>query len=629
MGLLRETRHARELAIVLVLYGLLAAGSSWPLLRDFSTRLVGDVPYDQRHTIWILWHIKEALLGRQPWLTADLLFYPHGVSTLIDGVGPISGLFALPFWPQGPVAAYNGATLVALALSGWCMYVLARYGRGLLSIVAGAPAPPSDPPALRSGRRAGSSRSGLHPTAAFFAGAVFMVWPIHLVALYGHLEKVFVGLLPLNVLAGLLAYDPARSPRWLCAPAVALLLILLHNGNQFTFALLALAALAALGLVLRRGETRRPFLVRVLASGAIALAVTAPLLMKLAHVARDPAMSVTLGDQSSHYAPDLLQFFVPSIHQTTTGRLFYPHYDTVLLDFTRQSVIPVLSPRADWYGSGIETAVTIPITMLVLASLAWFGSRRATVAWLLFGGAFVVLAMGPSLRVAGWDTIPLPYAWLSRVPGFDVMRTPGRFMMMASVGLAIVAALGLARLMDRTPRRAHLVAPLLTVLVLLECWPRPWPQQVLPPVPTFYTRLAQDPGRYAVLDLPSGFGSPNHASAYQYYQLTHRKPIAWGYLSRPFVRYPIDGLRGILDEHAPDAIDTREHLARLGYRFVVWHKRHAELFGSRRPEQVGDGRFREPPAAALSNAFLRQAFKGESPIVDDDLVTVYRIAHGF
>lgn len=602
-----RTRRAGELAIVLVLYIVLAMGASWPLVRDFSTRLIGDVSFDQRHAVWMLWHVKEALFGRQPWFTADLLFHPHGVSTLVDGVGPVSGVLALPFWTMpfssgGPVAAYNGATLLGFSLSGWCMYLLVRYG----------------------GTSGPWGLGGVPRLAAFSAGAVFMMWPIHVAGLYGHLEKAFVGLLPLNVLAGLLAYDPARSRRWLVAPAVALLLVLLHNANQFTFALLALVLLAGLGFVTRAPDTGQAFIARVLASGAIAIVVTAPLLIELAPVVRDQNMAVSLGIHSAYYAPDLLQLVVPSIHQAI-GAVLYPAYDIVTFDFTRESAIAALSPRADWYGSGIETAVSIPVTVVLLAVVAWAGHRRGTRLWLFFSGIFALLALGPVLRIAGMTTIPLPYRVLASVPGFDVMRTPGRLMMIASVGFAIVAAFGLATLMARESRRAHLVAALMTAVVLIECWPRPWPQQVPPPVPVFYTRLAQDGGSYAVLDLPSGRRTPSYASAYQYYQLTHGKPIAWGYLSRDYVQYPVAGLSGILEDDAPDAAGTRERLAGLGYRYLVWHKRAGDLFAGRRPETLAGGPFRSAPVVAQSSAFLQKAFAGERPIVDDDLVTVYRV----
>jgi hypothetical protein len=259
--------------------------------------------------------------------------------------------------------------------------------------------------------------------------------------------------------------------------------------------------------------------------------------------------------------------------------------------------------------------------------------------WLLLGAVFSILALGPVLLVAGMETIPMPYSLLAKLPGFDVMRTPGRFMMIASAGFALAAALGLASLMARAPHRggAAIVAAAATLIVLAECWPRVWLQHVPPPVPTFYTQIARDirgatratgavpvDDHFAVLDLPSGRWSADNGSAYMYYQLTHGRPIAWGYLSRQFVKYPIDGVMGILDEaNAPDAIATRQRLAQLGYRYVVWHKRAKELFGTRRPDT--SGRFQSPPTEAQSYLFLRKAFANEEPLIDDDLVTVYRI----
>jgi hypothetical protein len=621
---MRAARHARDYACTFVLYGLVALAATWPLARDFSTWLLGDVPYDQRHTIWMLWHTKEALLGRQPWFTADLLYYPHGISTLVDGVGPVSGLLALPFWylpssisSNSAVAAYNGATWLGFALSGVCMYALARLG-------------------VKMDR-----------FAAFFAGLLFMMWPSHVVSLYGHLEKAFVGLLPLTVLAAILAYDPARSRVWLIAPGLTLLAVLLHNANQFTFALLAIVLMAAAGFVSRRPW--RPYATRVVIAGIVAIAITGPLVIALARVTRDPNMAVKLGEQTKFYSPDLLHLIVPSIHQAIGGRAIYPEYHVAISDLTRRSTIASLTASKGWYGSGIETAVTIPIAAIVLMFFARRGraagaadardARDANDAgdaggtgrageWLLLGAVFSTLALGPVLRLAGTEMMPMPYSLLAKLPGFDVMRTPGRFMMIASVGFALAAALGLASLMARAPnrRRAALIAAAATLIVLAECWPRVWMQHVPPPVPAFYTQIARDDDTFAVLDLPAGRWSADNGSAYMYYQLTHRRPIAWGYLSRQFVKYPIDGMMGILDqENAPDAVGTRQRLAQLGYRYVVWHKRAKELFGTRRPDT--SDRFELPPAEAQSYLFLRKAFADDRPLIDDDLVTVYLVRH--
>ena len=76
-------------------------------------------------------------------------------------------------------------------------------------------------------------------------------------------------------------------------------------------------------------------------------------------------------------------------------------------------------------------------------------------AWIVFGLAFAVLCLGPRLRVGGVVTgMRLPYVVRQRVPGLDVMRTPGRFMLLGSVGFALAAGVGLDAVLRRRPRHA-------------------------------------------------------------------------------------------------------------------------------------------------------------------------------
>ncbi len=598
-----------EHALVLVSYGVLAVALTWPLVRQFSTRAVGHVFYDMRHAIWILWYVKAALHGRAAWPNTDLLHYPYGMSTLIDGVGPLNGIFALPFWSAGAVAAYNGAALLGVALSGWCLYLLAR-----------------------------SRYVRLDRAAALFAGALFMAWPIHLVGLYGHLEKDFIGLLPLTALAGLAAFDLNR--RWtILAPGPVLLAALFQNGNQFTFGVIALAVLglvqlAQLAMTPHSRAMWLPQAGRIALVAAVSLAICTPALQLITRSASDPLLLVNLGSVSSYYSPDLLQFFLPSINQRVPGPWFFPD-QTYGFDATMASVFSAIkSNTPDWYGNGIETAVTIPLTALALGIAAcWTGQtdqRREARRWLILGIALAVLAMGPALRVAGWAThIPLPQALLLRLPGFNVMRTPGRFMMMGSVGFAIAAGLGFMSLTRGCATRRAWCVPAVAVALLafVECWPAPWPQHTLPPVPAFYQQIAHDREEYGVLDLPSGWPQRNmFSSEYHYYQVIHHKPIAWSYLSRFYTRYPLPGLDAIWDPNVTDYAATRARLAHYGYRYVVWHKHAEELFYSTRQGVPVDARPAGAPVPATSDPFLREAFRGEQPVIDDDLVTVYRLA---
>ena len=575
-------------------YLALAIAASWPLARDFATYTIGDVHYDERHAIWVLWYTARALAGEVTWPETTHLLWPHGISVLVDGVGPLNGVLALPFWPWGPAAAFNGVALLGLALSGWCLYALAR-GIGL----------PRGP--------------------AWVAGALYLLWPIHLIALTGHLEKLFIGMLPLTLLAGLRAFDPARHRAWLAAPGLALLGALLQNGNQFVFAALGVGLLGAQTWWAAPAAERGLRLRRMVAAGALSVAICAPLLWAIVAVMRDPTLAVALGEQTRYYSPDALSLVLPSPFQRAGTWLFPSHMH--LRNYVWASTLPGLNPTPDWYGTGLETSVTIPLTAVVLGAVAW--RDRDARLWLVFGGVFALLCLGPRLRIAGVATIvPLPYDLLQQVPGLDVMRTPGRFMLLGSVGFALAAGIGLSALARRRPGAAPAVVAIAALVAAGECWPKTWAQTALPPVPDFYTRLASDPTPGAVLDLPHGwYNRSDRASAYMFYQLTHGKPIAWSYLSRYHVAFPNPGLDGLWQRGVKAGPDVRRRLAAYGFRYVVFHKYSGMFVGGR----VETGMLAQPwgpPTPREREPLLRDAYAGEPPIYEDALVMVWPLDAG-
>jgi hypothetical protein len=573
-------------------YFALALACSWPLARDFTTYTVGDVPYDERHAIWVAWYTAQVLAGRAPWPYTTDVFFPHGASMLVNGVGPLNGVLALPFWPWGAAAAFNGATVLGLALSGWCLYALAR-------------------------------EIGLPRGPAFVAGALYLLWPIHLIGLTGHLEKAFVGLLPLSLLAGLRAFDPDRARLWLLAPGAVLLAALLQNGNQFMFAALGLALLGVQTLWAAEAGERRARLLRLLGAAAGTAVICGPLLIAIVRVMRSPALQVALGGQAVYYSPDVLSLLVPSPHQWWTRWLFPS--DTHLPDYVWASTLPGLNPTPAWYGTGLETAVAVPITAIVLGAFAWRDRRGR--AWLLFGLAFALLCLGPRLRVNGTVTpMRLPYVVAKRVPGLDVMRTPGRFMLLGAVGFALAAGTGLAALGRRHPARATALVSAAAAAAAVECWPRGWQQTALPQVPPFYQRLAGERPGGAVLDLPHGWVPwNNHATAYMYFQTVHRRPIAWADLGRDYVRYPIAGIDALVEPDRPIGAALRDRLHALGYQYVVVH-RYPKTFDGGWVAHGRDGRPVGPPHVPTEERLIRFAFQGVAPSYEDELVSVWTVA---
>jgi hypothetical protein len=52
----------------------LAVALSWPLVTHFTTHI--HPGNDPRHNLWVIWHVREWLAGRQPLFDLPLLYYP-------------------------------------------------------------------------------------------------------------------------------------------------------------------------------------------------------------------------------------------------------------------------------------------------------------------------------------------------------------------------------------------------------------------------------------------------------------------------------------------------------------------------------------------------------------------------
>lgn len=535
----------------------------------------------------MLWHVKEALLGRQPWFELDLLYYPLGVNLLTRGLGPLVGFLALPFWPLGPEAAYNGAIILTLWLTGYAMYLLAR--------------------ALNLSR-----------PVAFFAGLFLLTAPIQLVGVHGHMTKSFMALLPLVLLAFLRLLDLNRSRWWALAAAVILLLTLLHNGYQFMFAVMALAFFGLVAFLRAAPAERRPLILRGLLLLLAATVLVGPLLFAILRASADPLVPVDANLQSIVFQPDSTEFFLPPSHSLIFGRLVRD----ILYSHNHKPII--------------ETAVSLSWVGLFLAVVAALRVKKESLVWWLFALLTAILAIGPSLKFLGERTfteynfpIIMPYALLTALPGFDFMRAPGRFMMISFVALAIAAAYGLAWLIGRYPRFGRHIILFASLLLLAERWPHPWNQQPLRQVSDFYAELAADPEMYGVFDLPvKATAEDSHiiyAATYQIDQIVHQKGIASGYLARTYRTHPLfPCLIPEIRSPEPDVLVNGRpadctanflyDLAYFDYRYVVLHKPPpGDWYDS--PDSWGQAQ-----AAELIDRF----FGDQTPLVDDHLVTVYQ-----
>ena len=150
---------------------------------------------------------------------------------------------------------------------------------------------------------------------------------------------------------------------------------------------------------------------------------------------------------------------------------------------------------------------------LVLGVIALEGRRRRTGPlvpreWMLTAGFLALLTyllcLAPTLMIRGhpwgWSLFYWVYA---HVPGGSAFRAPGRWSLVFALPLALLAALGAAALAERLRgRRSTVVLGLLFLALAVEYTTEPIPWRTLPPRPAVYDRLRDEPGDFAVLQIP-------------------------------------------------------------------------------------------------------------------------------
>jgi hypothetical protein len=202
------------------------------------------------------------------------------------------------------------------------------------------------------------------------------------------------------------------------------------------------------------------------------------------------------------------------------------------------------------------------------------GRRRA--AGLLAGTTAVVallLSLGPVVRVGGAVLGPGPYALLhSLVPPARGMASPERIGVLVTFGVAVLAGLGLAALLERLTRPLRLGATCALAIALpLEHWAPPGRGAAVPTgsdLPAVYASLRgpADP----LIELPL---YPDKArklwAAHLYFSTLHWRPLPIGRTSfyPPAHDFLAWSLRGFPDDTSLALLD------RLGIRTVVVHPR--------------------------------------------------------
>lgn len=478
-------RRTRSLLLAPLGYLLISLIVTWPML----THLRGWVPGfgDWGQNMWALWWTRHALLtlGQTPFFT-NYLFYPEGVTLLFHPLDVSDGLLSIPLYGLfGGDVAYNLMIWLSFVLGGWGSYLLALYLTG-------------------------------HRGASFVAGLIFILSPYHLLRIdLGHLNLSTIQWIPFYLLFALKFTTGGRKH----SGALAIFFLVLNALNSWYYVIYC--GLISLALIFWPSNQSfkslfLPRLVRIAFILSVSIVILLPLLIPMFSLLNTTTL---IGEHNPlRHSVDLYSFWVPGPPSTWAN-----WFEDVWISYAAHN----REPGASAY---------LGYTVVVLAILGVIDKRRRWQAgwWWVVALGFSLLATGPQLQFDGQIlNIPMPYQLLSQlIPAFSITGIPGRFVVITSLALAMLAALGLANLIDwlSTASGQRLAIKygmnvMVILLIILEFLPIPL-RLTSTNLDDFYTQLGADPEPYAILDIKWDVNFLLHA------QTIHGKPLLGGWLAR-------------------------------------------------------------------------------------------------
>jgi hypothetical protein len=425
---------------------VLAVAMTWPLVLHLGGHVNTDLG-DPLFETWQLGWIGHALVHEPLHLYQSNRFWPEHDSLAFTDV-------MVGFAPAGLIAQTGPhAALVVHGLLFIFSYALAFLGAYLLASELGA------------------GRLG-----AIVAGVAYAYAPWRL-AQSGHLQVLSSGGIPLALFLLVRGYRRGSWRTVLAGWLVAAWQMTLGFtlGLQFAYLLLSVGAVVVV-LWLQRG---RPQVDRAVlgasAAGACVFVVGTAFLAQ-------PYLRVKHAHPEAKRTPAQVAFFSPPAR----AFLVAPSGNLIWGDATAH--------RRNGLAAPVEKTLFPGVTVVVLALLGLLGGTYGAGLriWLAAGTVvFGVLSLG--LPSGGNPQGVTPYRFLyDQAPGWNAIRTPGRLNTLTSLGLALLAAAGVAFVLTQVRRHrlarrygepaCVLVAGAFAALVLLE-GAGSVPHPAVPPVP--------------------------------------------------------------------------------------------------------------------------------------------------
>ena len=527
---MRPWRAFMRDGIIALAYALEAVLLTAPLIFRLADTLPQDLG-DPLLNTWILAWETRALTERPGTFFDAPIFYPHRGTLAYSE--PLLGIlpFAFPFilGTGIPALGYN----VAFLASFWVAAL------GMARLV----------------RAWGGSRR-----AAFLAGWLFAGAPYRFAHLM-HLQLLYMGWIPL-AMAALLRYRRRPTGRRAMDLLLSLLLMTLSTWHLAVFGGIILVLLGFWSL--REKSLSRP------AAGQLGLVLL--------------VWGLVTGGVAIPYlqvAPELARHRDLRLAQAFSA---WP-VDGLAAAPTLRILGPLTAPFRIPGHTTHEVQLYPGLAPLLMAAWAWRGRREKPVravwrtAWMGIGLG-MLMALGPRWDI-GPISVPGLYAGLAALfPAVTLIRAVARWFLLSLVGLHALAGIGLENSLSSTRRRVPLALGILS-LGTLEAWAVPLPLAALPQpsaLPPVYRWLAQQPGEFAIVELPVFLPLDAGETRRMYAALVHRKPLVIAYSG--YIPPDIQDLRERVRAFPrPEAREALATLRVIGVRYVLVDESQPELHG--------------------------------------------------
>lgn len=533
----------RRDGVVVLLFALASVAMTYPLAFQLDDQWLAFRDIDTYVKVWDNWWLRSQAFSETSFYSTRLQFYPNGLDLTFHS---ISWTVAFLSWPLASITdtftAYNLTILFGIFSTAYCAYLLVI-------------------------------RFVHHRAAAWLAGAVYSFAPYHLAHSGGHPDLVYLAPIPIAVL---LLFNAVNQTNILAALGAAIMVGLAAFTSLYimVFALLTIGPILPF-LLLGNGRWKRKDLWPVISIFIIASALF--LTVRLAPIFRDTGElrgAIELKYTADSNQTDLLSYVLPS----RLNPLYAPHTEEIA------SQLAYMSSKWPAY-LGLVSVI------LLIVALTWRERPKIVWLWFAIGLMFVLLSLGPALRVNGtlYERIVLPARYLDWFLPIRAVGRPDFFVLGVLLPLAVLSAIGFDRLLTGIEgRRKYKFALMIAIpaLLLVDYWSGKFPGRSTSVSP-FYEQLANEPGDFAIIQLPMG---RNQSKYYLYLQTIHQKPIVEGLSARTLPEtYEYISSNPLLQGWAnKQPIDcnmlSRQQIADLfdqlsddGFRYVIVHHNEESL----------------------------------------------------